>query len=164
MAETIDRLFATGLYSDIQVDVEPQTAGVVVKFITKSAAFVGHVEVIGKVSTSAEPRRAGERRSDFGGTPSRRKRSKPRKTPFGSSLSATAFYDADVSLEKILIRIRTGRDHHPSQGGQASPLRDATILGHAKLDDATIRRATGWRIFLIHRWRNVSQNSHRDWH
>jgi len=33
-----------------------------------------------------------------------------------------------------------------------------TILGHAKLDDATIRRATGWRVFLIHRWRNVSQS------
>ena len=46
----IDGLFATGVYSDIQVDVEPQAGGVVVKFITKSAPFVGHVEVTGRVS------------------------------------------------------------------------------------------------------------------
>ena len=37
VAETIDRLFATGAYSDIQVDVDRQPAGLAVKFLTQSA-------------------------------------------------------------------------------------------------------------------------------
>ena len=38
---SIERLFATGRYADIQVDAEPYTGGVIVKFITTNSWFIG---------------------------------------------------------------------------------------------------------------------------
>ena len=50
VAGTIDRLFATGLYEDIQVDAEPSGNGVSLRFITRSRRFIGHVDTEGKIS------------------------------------------------------------------------------------------------------------------
>src|SRR5580704_1697574 len=50
VAETIDRMFATGRYEDIQVDAENQSNGVAVRFITRSRKFVGHVGAEGKIA------------------------------------------------------------------------------------------------------------------
>src|ERR1035437_9357270 len=47
---SIERLFATGRYADIQVDAEPYQDGVVVRFVTKNSWFIGHVVAGGKVS------------------------------------------------------------------------------------------------------------------
>jgi outer membrane protein assembly factor BamA len=46
----IERLFATGRYADIQLDVEPYNGGVIVKFITKNSWFIGNVAVFGHIS------------------------------------------------------------------------------------------------------------------
>ena len=43
--ESIDRLFATGRYADIQVDAQPREDGVVVTFLTKNGWFIGGVTV-----------------------------------------------------------------------------------------------------------------------
>src|SRR4051812_8858710 len=43
VADTIDGLFGSGYYEDIQVDAEPSPAGVIVRFITTIKTFVGHV-------------------------------------------------------------------------------------------------------------------------
>ena len=51
IAETIDRMFKTGVYSDIQVDAEVSGSGVAIAYLTKFVPFVGHVEVKGKVET-----------------------------------------------------------------------------------------------------------------
>src|SRR5689334_20768448 len=53
----IDKLFSTGEFEDIQVDVEPRGAGVAVRFITKNRTFIGHVSVEGKIS---DPPNAGQ--------------------------------------------------------------------------------------------------------
>src|SRR5215469_14540184 len=42
---TIERLFATGRYSDIQVDARSSDGGVVLRFLTKSRWFIGDVSV-----------------------------------------------------------------------------------------------------------------------
>jgi len=47
--ESMQKLFATGRYEDIQVDAEPAGDGVIVRFITRNSWFVGHVTVDGKV-------------------------------------------------------------------------------------------------------------------
>ncbi len=49
VAETIDRLFASGLYDDIQVDAEPSGNGVTLRFITRARRFIGHVDATGKI-------------------------------------------------------------------------------------------------------------------
>src|SRR6266404_4849115 len=50
VAATIDRLFATGRYEDIQVHAESQDNGVVIRFATRSARFIGHVGTQGKMA------------------------------------------------------------------------------------------------------------------
>src|SRR5579864_2128813 len=44
----IDRLFATGRYSDIEVDAEPYLNGVILRFLTKNSWFIGNVHAAGK--------------------------------------------------------------------------------------------------------------------
>src|SRR5665647_3396085 len=46
---SVERLFATGRYRDIQVDAEPYNGGVIVKFITVNSWFIGNVSVSGNV-------------------------------------------------------------------------------------------------------------------
>ena len=48
---SIERLWATGRYADIQVDARPYGAGVAVTFLTKESWFVGDVAVEGRVSS-----------------------------------------------------------------------------------------------------------------
>src|SRR5580765_8276170 len=43
VAQAIDGLFATGRFEDIAVEVEPSGGGVLVRFVTKNAWFVGGV-------------------------------------------------------------------------------------------------------------------------
>src|SRR5262245_63542164 len=50
VAATIDRLFATGRYDDIQVVAEPRDNGVVARFITEPKWFIGHIELHGRIS------------------------------------------------------------------------------------------------------------------
>jgi len=45
--ESIEKLYATGRYGDIQVDAEPRGDGVVVRFITRNSWFVGRVSADG---------------------------------------------------------------------------------------------------------------------
>ena len=50
VATTIDNLFASGLYDDIQVSADRLNDGVALTFITRARVFIGHVEVVGKLS------------------------------------------------------------------------------------------------------------------
>ncbi len=54
-AATIDKLFATGAYTDIQVDVQPVSGGVSVQLITESQLFTGHISIVGDVGRSPTP-------------------------------------------------------------------------------------------------------------
>jgi len=56
VSHAIDGLFATGLFEDIAVEVEPAGDGVGVRFLTKNATFAGGVSVEGKMMES--PNRA----------------------------------------------------------------------------------------------------------
>src|SRR5260370_6295498 len=51
VSAAIDRLFATGAYDDIQVDVQPSGNGVTIRFVTKSKLFIGHIATQGKVKS-----------------------------------------------------------------------------------------------------------------
>src|SRR5712692_3514456 len=49
VAHAIDGLFATGRFADIAVEAEPSGDGVLVRFVTKNAVFVGGVSIEGKL-------------------------------------------------------------------------------------------------------------------
>jgi len=53
--DSIDRLFATGRYADIQVDAQPQDDGVIVTFLTKNGWFIGGVAVTHGVADPPNP-------------------------------------------------------------------------------------------------------------
>jgi len=159
VAEAIDRLFATGRYTDIQVDAEPAGSGVALRFLTKSARFFGHVEADGRISNP--PNAAllvNAAQLELG-------------TPFEPDLLAAAekniqhlfisngLYEANVRLETIddpdhqQVAVRIVVDSGPRARYEMPVLR-----GDTKLSDLTILRATGWRIRFIGRWRKVAQN------
>src|SRR5215471_9263246 len=47
---TINRLYATGEYTDIKIDVEPVSGGVAVRILTQNAWFIGRVAAEGSIS------------------------------------------------------------------------------------------------------------------
>ena len=49
VAGTIDRLFYSGLYEDIQVDATSSGNGVTLRFITRPRRFIGHVGAHGDI-------------------------------------------------------------------------------------------------------------------
>jgi outer membrane protein insertion porin family len=62
---TIQRLYSTGRYSDIQVDVQPYRDGIAVTFITRPSWFIGDVAVAGKLKSPPNPGQL-ENASDLG--------------------------------------------------------------------------------------------------
>jgi outer membrane protein assembly factor BamA len=50
VATTIDNLWASGAYNDIQVDAEASGEGVAIRFITKPRWFIGHVAAEGNIN------------------------------------------------------------------------------------------------------------------
>ena len=52
VSDAIDRLFATGRFEDIVAEAEPSGEGVIVRFVTTPAFFIGGVSVAGKISES----------------------------------------------------------------------------------------------------------------
>ena len=116
--EAIKRLYATGAYADVEVDIEPATNGVELVIRTDGQWFVGPVEVRGKIS--APPNRgqlANATQLELG-------------TPFDDRQIQTATEGIRSLLERTLsrhhypagpARLRTpgSRAHFPGQGGQA---------------------------------------------
>jgi outer membrane protein assembly factor BamA len=49
IARAIDGLFASGRFEDIVVEAEPAADGVIVRFVTQNAWFLGGIAVEGKV-------------------------------------------------------------------------------------------------------------------
>ncbi len=157
VAEAIERMFATGRYSDIQVDAAERGNGVVVTFETTSQRFFGHVEATGKISNPPSAALlVNAAQLPLGG-------------PFDPALLAAAqkniqrlfvsngLYGAGVHLETSeespqQVSVRIVVDSGPRARYQAP-----RINGEIKLSEATIVAATGWRWPIIHLWRKVSQ-------
>ena len=158
VATTIDRLFASGLYEDIQVDAEPEGNGVALKFITRARRFVGHVGAEGGFK---DPPNRGviisEAQLNLG-------------SPFDPELLETArknieqimhdngLFDAQVGV----VTTEDPETHQVTVQFRIAPGRRAryttpVIKGDTKLSESAIIRATGWRIPLIHWWRGVTE-------
>jgi outer membrane protein insertion porin family len=157
VAGTIDRLYASGLYDDIEVDAEPSGTGVAIRFITKARLFIGHVGVQGKIKDP--PSRAvivSDSQLNLGAA-------------FDPDTLATAQKDIEQELHnnglyEAQVGVATIEDPATNQmtirflvqAGKRARYEKPVINGNPKLTDETIIRATGWRVPLIHRWRQVT--------
>lgn len=158
IGETIDRMFQTGVYADIRVDAEPSQNGVAITFLTTPVLFVGHVEVKGKLNSppnkSALMGTAGFSLGDTFDEAALPEAEQKITDLFFKN----GFYDSTAHVEKeldpnsqlvsITIQVNPGK---------RARFEMPDIHGETKLPESTILRATGWRVFLIHRWKHVTQ-------
>lgn len=158
VATTIDNLFASGLYDDIQVDAEPSGSGVGIRFITAARLFVGHVDTQGKISN---PPNAAVLTSDaqlYLGTPYNPQDVTNAVDSLKQLLQGNGLYTSDVGAATITDR----EDNQVTvrflvDSGKRAHYTTPIIKGDPKLPTNTIIRATGWRIPLIKRWRQVTE-------
>ncbi len=157
VSKAVDRLFSSGRFQDVVVEAEPSGTGVLVRFVTPPAWFIGGVSIAGKTN---QPPNRGELASasrlalgaEFQDDDLNRGLDRIRRI-----LRANGLYEAEVTPEierdpeaqQVFVTFRL---HEGKRAKYEMP----TIQGDTKLPDSTILRATGWRIPVIHWWRQVT--------
>lgn len=158
----VDRLFATGRFEDIVAEAEPSTGGVIVRFVTTPARFVGGVSVEGKISI---PPSRGEVASAARlqlGMPFQEEDLKRATDRINRLFTSNGLYEAQVtpdlqrvgSSQEVLVTFRV-------RAGKRAKYAEPTISDETKLSEGTILRATGWRVPIIHFWRKVTDSRTR---
>ena len=163
LADAIDALYSTGRFEDIQVDAVPSGSdGVELRFLGKRAWFIGHVGIEGK--TPVPPNRgqlanatqltqgAAFREGDLVAAQANLKR----------MLESNGLYEATIvpSLDRV-ESTQTVNFTFALTPGKRARYTVPVITGTPKLSNAVIVRATGWRVRLIGRWREVTQDRTR---
>ncbi len=157
---SIERLFATGRYADIQVDAQPYGTGVMIRFITRSSWFVGSLSIGGRVSS---PPNGGQlenaTRLDLGqpytetslrGAVSGMQRLLEGNGFFLSQVRPVFDYETDRSHQQVNIRFDL------TEGLRARFTAPVTI-GDTKVDANQILSATKFRRWIIHTWKPMTQ-------
>ena len=157
IARAIDALFATGRFEDISVEGEPSANGVAIRFVTKNAWFVGGVSVQGKV---VDPPNRGQvaGSAQFAlGTPFHEEDLTHAVENIKHLMEANGLYEAEItpSVERSSSAQEVFITFHVKENKRAKYDMPA-IEGDTKLSNDTILRATGWRIPIIHWWRQVT--------
>jgi outer membrane protein assembly complex protein YaeT len=159
VAGTIDRLFASGLYDDIQVDAEPQGVGVSLRFVTRARRFIGHVGVEGEIKDPPNRAVIISGAQLFLGTPIDEDTLAAATKNIEEELRQNGLFRGQVGVatiedpatNQVTIRLQVS-------AGKRAKYETPGITGDTKLPDETIVAATGWRIRFIHRWRQVTQS------
>jgi len=157
VARAIDGLFATGHFDDIVVEAEPSDGGVIVRFVTKNTWFVGGVSVDGDVSNDPNRGQVASTAQLSLGAPFRDEDLNRAQQNIRHLLESNGLYEGNVApnierddkdqLAFISFQVKTGK-----RAKYDMPV----ISGETKLPDQTILKATGWRLPLIHWWRQVT--------
>ena len=160
MGKAIDGLFSSGRFKDIVVQAEKSGLGVIVRFVTQTQLFVGGIDIEGKISS---PPNRGELNSDAQftlGTQFQEEDVTNAVNSLARLLKSNGLYEAQVTP-----RIEPGTDAADPQQifvtfdikeGKRAKYDTPVIQGNRFLSNATIVRATGWRIPIIHWWLKVS--------
>jgi outer membrane protein insertion porin family len=157
VATTIDEMFATGYYQDIQVDAENAGDGVVVRFLTTATSFVGHQRVAGKIKTPPSEGQLLSAMHFTPGTPFQPEMLKAAEANITQLLKSNGFY-----LSQVTVNSRLNQDTEEMNvtvhvdPGKRAKYEKPIIHGDLKLSEAAIVRATGWKIRFINYWRRVT--------
>ena len=157
VAHAIDGLFATGRFEDIAVEGEASGNGVAIRFVTKLSWFVGGVSVQGKVGTTPNRGQVASSAQLSLGTPFHEEDITRAVESVKHSMEANGLYEAQITpsvdrsskAEEVFITI------HVKEGKRAK-YDQPVIEGDTKLSNDTVLRVTGWRIPIIHWWRQVT--------
>ena len=158
VAGTIDRLFSSGLYDDIQVDATPSGNGVTLRFITRPRRFIGHVGAHGDIKDPPNRAVIINEAQLASARPTTKRRWKTPERTIEHELRQNGLFLAHVGVATI-----EDPDTHQMtirflvEAGKRAKYETPVITGETKLPDDTIVAATGWRIRFIHLWRHVTQ-------
>jgi outer membrane protein insertion porin family len=155
---SIERLFATGRYADIQVDVESYDPGVIVTFRTKNSWFIGNVSVAGKIKEPPNPGQlVNATRLELG-------------LPYNDSALDQAVAGQRRLLESnglFLSYIRPVFDYDERHqqinirfeidSGKRARFTTPVMNGDLKVSFDRVLRATKFRRWLIHTWKPMTQ-------
>ena len=155
---SIDRLFATGCYADIQVDAEPSASGVAIRFITQNRWFIGSVSAAGDISNppnAAQLETVG--RLELGQPYTE---AKLRQAVAGQQrlLESNGLYnsrihpvfDYDPEYQQVHIRFEI-------DSGARARFTTPVLRGDLQLDVKKILSATKWRGWILHSWKPVTE-------
>jgi outer membrane protein insertion porin family len=156
--DTIEHLFATGRYADIQVDAEASDGGVVVRFLTRNRWFIGNVSVTGRLSS---PPNAAQLENatqlDLGQPYSDDKldqalagehRLLENNGLYRPEIHPVFEYDTQHQQVSLRIEVDSGRRAH---------FTTPVLEGDLKMDTSKILSATGWRRWLLKSWKPITQ-------
>lgn len=158
--DSIERLFATGRYQDIQVDAQPYRGGVAILFVTKASWFVGSVAVAGKV---ASPPGASQLENATGlslGEPyteqklARALRDQQRLMEanglFHVELQPVFDWESTKQYQQVNIRFEV-------VSGSRARFAPPVLTGDLKVDEGRLLKATRFRRWLIGTWKPMTQ-------
>jgi outer membrane protein assembly factor BamA len=162
VASTIDRLFETGRYDDIQVSAEPAPGGVALRLITRPAWFVGNVSIKGKISSPPAREQLLSAAGLTLGATFRQDDISQAEENLHRLLRNNGFYEHEVHVETEDQPDLEQRDvRFVVDLGPRAKYGPPRFLGQTVLSDDTLIRATGWRMRFIGLWRKVSQDRNR---
>jgi outer membrane protein insertion porin family len=157
-AETIDRMFATGRYEDVQIDVRTNQGGVDVRIVTALQWFIGHVGVDVDTDAWPTPNEVVEATKLRLGEPLREGDIQSAEESVRRLLERNGLYEAEIRTET------TDRDDIQQRDiqlvidtGHRARYQRPVITGDPKLAEDKILKATGWRWPLIHVWRKATE-------
>ena len=159
---SIEKLYATGRYEDIQVDAEPSGDGVVVRFITRNSWFVGRVSADGRVPDPPNPGQMAN----------------ATRLQLGQPFHEEDMTQAEIGLRKLLIddgyyenqlqprieydaRTQQAHIHFIVESGPRAKYRTPVMQGNLKMAVDKIITATRWKRRIIGGWRPVTQSRTR---
>jgi outer membrane protein assembly complex protein YaeT len=158
VSQAIDSLFATGQFADIAVEGDLAGAGVRLRFIVQPQKFVAGIQTSGKIKA---PPSSGELHSftqislgqsfeekDIGAAVTSLHNLMERNGFYGAKIEPKVAQSPDgqqVFITFAFNELKRAKYEHP------------VIQGETLLSDDAILRATGWRIPVIHWWRQVTQ-------
>jgi len=157
---SIERLFATGAYADIQVDARPHQDGVAIVFLTKNGWFIGAVSAGGRIS-SPPNRGQLENASDldlgqaFTDAKLQRGLANQRRLfesdgLFRSQVTPVLDWETGRSHQEVNIRFEAA-------SGPRARFTTPVLTGDLKMDADKILTATKFRRWIIHTWKPMTQ-------
>jgi outer membrane protein insertion porin family len=162
VSRAIDGLFATGRFEDILVEAEPSGSGVIVRFVTKNATFLGGVSIEGKAMDNPNRAQVDSATQLSLGAAFHQDDVTQAVDRIHRLLQSNGFYEARVTPS-----VEQGKDAQQIfltfkvEEGKRAKYDTPMISGVTKLPDATILRATGWRFPIVHWWKHVTSSRTR---
>jgi outer membrane protein assembly complex protein YaeT len=157
---SIEKLFATGTYADIQAEAQPYRDGVAVVFHTTNSWFVGAVSVSGHISS---PPNGGqlENAADLNlGQPYREIALQQGLAGQQRAMENNGLYRANVHP---VLDWETGRDYQQVNirfdvdSGPRAHFTTPVLTGDLKMDAGKILSATKLQRWLLHTWKPLTQ-------